>query len=164
MAKTTSFISIYHFHLQDFPNDFQRYFRGQIGETVELKGPSGNMWQVGVVKSAEKFTFQSGYKDFVIANNIEANDLLVFKYCGNSSFQVQIFDPSGCERTEVQEESSNSSIKVVPGPDHNMQWDKITISFSSGDSEYSADSVPVRMPRGWAGKFCKIILVQLSEK
>ncbi|XP_078164804.1 B3 domain-containing protein Os03g0622100-like [Carex rostrata] len=145
----------------DLPNDFHKNFKGRIGETVELKGPSGNVWQVGVIKSPQKFTFQTGWKNFVIANDIEADDLLVFKYIGNFSFQVQIFDPTGCQRTasffakreEIQaQESSDSSVKIMEGPANNMYEDKITISGSSSDSEYSTDSTPVRMPRGRASK------------
>jgi B3 DNA binding domain len=162
------FSIFYILHSQDLPNDFHRNFKGQIGETAELKGPSGNVWQVGVIKSTGRSTFQSGWKDFVTGNRVEANDLLVFKYSGNSSFQVQIFDSSGCERTssffarreqtEVQE-SSDSSIEISEGSDHDRHENNITISSSSSDSEYSIDRAPVRMPRRKAGKFHKIILI-----
>jgi B3 DNA binding domain len=126
------------------------------------------VWQVGVIQSAGRLTFLSGWKDFLIANYVEANDLLVFKYSGNSSFQVQIFVSSGCERissffdrreqTEVQE-SSDSSIEIFEGSDHDRHENKITISSSSSDSEYSIDGAPVRMPRRKAGKFPKLIFI-----
>jgi B3 DNA binding domain len=165
--ETPFFISIFSYS-QDLPNNFHRNFRGRIDETVELKGPSGNVWQVGVIKSTGRLTFQYGWKDFVTGNCVEANDLLVFKYSGNSSFQVQIFDSSGCERTtsfsawreqrEVQE-SRGSSIEISEGSDHDGHDDKITISSSSSDSEYSIESTPVRMPPRKAGEFRKIILI-----
>jgi B3 DNA binding domain len=162
------FSIFYILHSQDLPNDFHRNFKGQIGETAELKGPSGNVWQVGVIKSTGRSTFQSGWKDFVTGNRVEANDFLVFKYSGNSSFQVQIFDSSECERTttffarreqtDVQE-LSQSSIEISEGSDHDRHEDKITISSSSSDSEYSIESVPVRIAQRKAGTFRKIIVI-----
>jgi hypothetical protein len=40
----------------------------------------------------------SGWEDFVKAHELQENDLLLFTCCGNSSFQVQVFEASGCER------------------------------------------------------------------
>jgi B3 DNA binding domain len=153
--KPHAFVNSIFSYSQDLPNNIHKIFRGQIDGTVELKVPGGNVWQVSVIKSTGNLTFQSGWKDFVIANCVEENDLLVFKYSGNSSFQAQISDPNGCERTsffaqreeiEVQESSDNST-KIFEGPDHNMYADKITISGSSSDSEFSIGSAAVRMPQ-----------------
>lgn len=89
-------------------------------------------------------TFRSGWKDFVTANDIEANEILVSRYSGDALFQVLIFDTNGCERIssfsakevgkEVQE-ISNASIKVLDRSDPNMHQDqdKITISCSSSE-------------------------------
>ncbi|KAG2630427.1 hypothetical protein PVAP13_3KG267100 [Panicum virgatum] len=40
----------------------------------------------------------SGWEDFVKAHELQENDLLLFTCCGNSSFQVLVFEASGCER------------------------------------------------------------------
>lgn len=40
-----------------------------------------------------------GWKDFTLANDIKANDFLIFRYDGKMHFNVQIFNPSGLERT-----------------------------------------------------------------
>ncbi|KAJ1687364.1 hypothetical protein LUZ63_018754 [Rhynchospora breviuscula] len=144
----------------DVPKAFQKNFKGRIAKNVELQGPSGNIWQVGVTELVRNLTFQSGWKDFVIANSIKANDLLVFKYNRESSFAVQIFDPSGCERSSsffVKEEkidmheTSDSSIKIFDGPDCKMQQDETVMitSSSSSDSEYNTDYVPLKKTRGW---------------
>ncbi|KAJ3702444.1 hypothetical protein LUZ61_006149 [Rhynchospora tenuis] len=149
--------------IRDFPKAFQKNFKGRIAKSVELKGPSGNIWQVGVAKLVESLTFQSGWNDFVIANNIKANDLLVFKYNRDqSAFEVQIFDPTGCERSSsffVKEEKiymherSDSSIKILDGHCKMQQDETVTItSSSSGDSEYHANFVPIQKPRGRASK------------
>ncbi|KAJ4820510.1 B3 domain-containing protein [Rhynchospora pubera] len=147
----------------DLPKAFQKKFKGRIAKNVELKGPSGNIWHVGVIELVENLTFQSGWKDFVIANSIKANDLLVFKYNRESSFEVQIFDPSGCQRSSSffvkeekidMQETSDSSIKIFDGPDCKMQQDETVMitSSSSSDSECNTDHVPLKKTRGWASK------------
>jgi hypothetical protein len=57
------------------------------------------------------------------------------------------------------QESSDGSIEVFEGPERNAHEVKITISSSSIDSGYSIDSVPVRMTRGRASMFCRVILI-----
>jgi hypothetical protein len=63
-----------------------------------------------------------GWRDSVTANKIDENDLLVFKYRSNSSFDVLIFDPTGCEKvaplvikteqTELETESESETEKT----------------------------------------------------
>ncbi|KAJ4788114.1 B3 domain-containing protein [Rhynchospora pubera] len=98
-------------------------------------------------KSKDTFIFQSGWKDFVTANQIGNNDILLFKYCTSSSFEVTIFDPSGCEnaasffakktKTEVySQESSDTSIQVVNEPHHKVQRDFIYITSGSDETSH----------------------------
>lgn len=42
--------------------------------------------------------FHKGWQDFVKDNSLEAGEFLVFRYDGNSGFDVQIFGKSGCEK------------------------------------------------------------------
>ncbi|KAJ3702440.1 hypothetical protein LUZ61_006145 [Rhynchospora tenuis] len=145
--------------------------KGRIAKEVKLKGPNGNIWEVGVTKLVENLSFQSGWKDFVIANSIKANDLLLFK-CNSesSSFEVKIFHPSRCEGTSpffVKEKkietrktnrTRNSSIRNMDAPDCEIQQD-VTVTSTSGsssdseysgsssDSEYSSDYVPIQKAR-----------------
>ncbi|KAJ3685486.1 hypothetical protein LUZ61_014650 [Rhynchospora tenuis] len=101
------------------PRKFARRFKGRICEIVKLRGPSGETWQIEVCKSENKLSLKSGWRNFATANKIDKNDLLVFKYRGNSSFNVLIFDPSGSEKvvsliikndeTETESESESES-------------------------------------------------------
>lgn len=56
-----------------------------------------------------------GWKDFTLANGIKVNDFLIFRYDGKMHFNVQIFNPSGLERTpkprkiEQREETAATS-------------------------------------------------------
>jgi B3 DNA binding domain len=52
-----------------------------------------------VLRSDNNLSLRSGWRDFVTANRIDENDLLVFKYSNSSSFDVLIFDSSGCDKT-----------------------------------------------------------------
>ncbi|KAJ4781169.1 B3 domain-containing protein [Rhynchospora pubera] len=104
----------------DLPRKFARNFKGKIREIVKLTGPSGKAWQIEVLKTKNKLSLKSGWRNFVHTNKIDENDLLVFKYSGNSAFDVLIFDPSGSEKvasftikneteTEAEAESESES-------------------------------------------------------
>ncbi|CAL4898177.1 unnamed protein product [Urochloa decumbens] len=80
------------------PEKFVRSFNGQITEGIDLKTESGETWHVGVDKSGDELLLTSGWKDFVKAHELKENDLLIFKYSGNSSFDILIFEASGCEK------------------------------------------------------------------
>nr|CAD1841382.1 unnamed protein product [Ananas comosus var. bracteatus] len=80
------------------PKKFVNHFNGQICEHIDLKPPSGDIWRIGLTKLANDIVLQSGWKEFVDAHCIEENDLLIFKYYESSSFEVLIFDGSGCEK------------------------------------------------------------------
>lgn len=71
---------------------------GQITKGLSLKAPSGETWLVEVAKKTHELLFMSGWADFARAHELQENDLLIFTRSGNYSFDVQIFDASGCEK------------------------------------------------------------------
>ncbi|XP_078178607.1 B3 domain-containing protein Os12g0592300-like [Carex rostrata] len=88
-------------------------FKGKISDKIKLKDPNGKTWQIEVFKSYNNLSLHSGWRDFVTANKIDENDLLVFKYSSSSSFDVLIFDESGYEKASAliiknKETESNS--------------------------------------------------------
>ncbi|XP_078150524.1 B3 domain-containing protein Os12g0592300-like [Carex rostrata] len=123
-------------------------------EIVELEGPSEITWHVKMIRSSNNtFAMRSGWKEFVIANRIDKNDVLIFTYNGNSSFKVVIFDRSGCEKaapffakkmemeTGTQSEESNDN-SIRENATFYSEVKKEIISFSSGSSdsdEFSSD-------------------------
>ncbi|KAJ3674371.1 hypothetical protein LUZ60_004987 [Juncus effusus] len=140
------------------PPKFTANFGGQIHEMVKLKGPNGNIWQVGVAIQAEKFVLQFGWKEFALANDIKENDILIFNYNGNSSFQVQILRPNGCERISsffVEEKWTN--LQKVNGPTRNICQHENLSSGSSSDSENhteqsaTSDEKPRQRPKKGTG-------------
>ncbi|XP_034588561.1 B3 domain-containing protein_Os12g40090 [Setaria viridis] len=80
------------------PDKFAKNFKGQISRGFELKAPSGETWHMSVEKRGDELFLMSGWEDFVKAHELQENDLLLFTCCGNSSFQVLVFEASGCEK------------------------------------------------------------------
>uniref|UniRef100_A0A0E0KGE9 TF-B3 domain-containing protein n=1 Tax=Oryza punctata TaxID=4537 RepID=A0A0E0KGE9_ORYPU len=81
------------------PTRFANNFNGHISEDVNLKSPSGKTWSIGVANSdTGELVLRSGWKEFVDGNGVQEDDCLLFRYSGVSSFDVLIFDPSGCEK------------------------------------------------------------------
>ncbi|XP_062202648.1 B3 domain-containing protein Os12g0592300-like [Phragmites australis] len=80
------------------PEKFTKDFIKQITKGFDLKVPSGETWHVGVDKHADELFLMSGWEDFVKAHELQENDLLIFTCNGNSSFDVLIFEESGCEK------------------------------------------------------------------
>ncbi|KAJ3685484.1 hypothetical protein LUZ61_014648 [Rhynchospora tenuis] len=161
----------------DMPRKFAKSFKKKISEIVKLKGPSGRTWRIEVLKSENKLSLKSGWISFVTANEIYKNDLLVFKYRGNSSFNVLIFDPSGCEKvtsfinkneeaeTESESESNTESIfeseaeKTCSESDTSFRVFDIPPERISSDSETSSHATPeqkLRVSNGSRASLYKI--------
>ncbi|CAL4891302.1 unnamed protein product [Urochloa decumbens] len=75
-----------------------RFFKLMTGDFTNGIAESGETWHVGVDKIADELLLTSGWKDFVKAHKLKENDLLIFTCSGNSSFDILIFEASGCEK------------------------------------------------------------------
>lgn len=58
-------------------------------------------------KVGDDLFFQNGWPDFVEENFLQLGDILVFKYQGNSQFDVKMFDKTGCEKEEASVEKND---------------------------------------------------------
>lgn len=65
-------------------------------EAVDLKVTSGETWRIGLERHGNKLYLMSGWVDFIKAQELQDNDLLIFTCNGHSSFNVLIFEESGC--------------------------------------------------------------------
>ncbi|KAG9154752.1 hypothetical protein Leryth_014239 [Lithospermum erythrorhizon] len=74
------------------PPSFTKNLKEKLGETVSLKVPSGATWYVGLLAREDTLFLRKGWKDFVVDNSLKENDLLIFKYFGESHFEVLLFD------------------------------------------------------------------------
>ncbi|KAL5780374.1 hypothetical protein ACOSQ2_011111 [Xanthoceras sorbifolium] len=81
------------------PEKVARNLKKKLGETVTLKGPSGNTWSVGITAHNDSLFFNHGWPEFVKDHFLEESDILIFKYNGVSHFDVLMFDGgSQCEK------------------------------------------------------------------
>ncbi|CAA2989554.1 GDSL esterase lipase EXL3-like [Olea europaea subsp. europaea] len=81
------------------PKKFAENVREKLAETVTLKVPSGSIWNVGLISDGDTYVLKQGWKKFVEDNFLEEKDILIFKYIGDSIFDVNMFDQkNSCER------------------------------------------------------------------
>ncbi|KAI3465381.1 hypothetical protein Pfo_022044 [Paulownia fortunei] len=81
------------------PKKFVNSLREKMEGTVALRGPSGHVWNVGLVTNGDMLLLKHGWKAFVEDHSLEENDVLIFKYNGNSRFDVLMFDQESlCEK------------------------------------------------------------------
>ncbi|CAL5211614.1 unnamed protein product [Lathyrus oleraceus] len=73
------------------PDDFVRKYGGDISPIVTLTVPDGSVWRVGLKKEDKKFWFLNGWHEFVQNYSVGVGYLLLFRYEGKSSFNVNIF-------------------------------------------------------------------------
>ncbi|KAK3219441.1 hypothetical protein Dsin_013411 [Dipteronia sinensis] len=76
---------------------FVRIFGNELSTAATLTVPNGRVLKVGLIRDGRTIWFRDGWHDFVQYNSISAGYFLVFKYGGNSNFNVLIFDLTACE-------------------------------------------------------------------
>ncbi|XP_028763985.1 B3 domain-containing protein Os03g0622200-like isoform X1 [Neltuma alba] len=80
------------------PRKFVSHFKEELRSAARLIGPSRNVWIVKIARTDDDIVFQIGWEKFVQDHSLAERDFLVFHYIGYSSFNVSIFDETGCER------------------------------------------------------------------
>ncbi|MCI49834.1 B3 domain-containing protein, partial [Trifolium medium] len=78
--------------LQALPKTFSNNVKKKLPENVTLKGPSGVLWNIGLKTKDDTVYFVDGWERFVKDHSLKENDFLLFKYNGESLFEVFIFD------------------------------------------------------------------------
>jgi B3 DNA binding domain len=114
------------------------------GSMIRLKLSSGTTWPVGFIKLNEKLVIKPGWDDFVNANDVSLNDLLVFKYVGGVDFEVLIFDPWGCEKSDIQEIIRNPPLPMIPGEKYNTSHRTQEVIEYSKATEISETETPAK--------------------
>lgn len=116
--------------LQTVPVGFVKRFKGEFPGEIKLETRNGESYCVGVVKQPDKVSFSSGWGVFVKTYDLHTDDSLVFKYNGNSRFNVIILSRFGYEKAtsvvvidesvplHVQRSSRDDMESVNPPHDH----------------------------------------------
>ncbi|XP_062102235.1 B3 domain-containing transcription factor VRN1-like isoform X1 [Humulus lupulus] len=80
------------------PKTFWRKYCGSLSSQVFLELPCGSRWEVGLTKSSDgKVWIEKGWKNFAEHCSLGRGNLLIFRYKGNSQFNVIIFDNTTVE-------------------------------------------------------------------
>lgn len=84
--------------LQALPRKFSDNLKTKLPDRVTLRGPSGTVWSVELISRDGTLHFTNGWHQFAKDHHLEEEGLLVFKYNGESQFDVLLFDPGSlCE-------------------------------------------------------------------
>lgn len=131
------------YELQRLPDNFMRKYGGQISPIVTLTVPDGSVWRVGLKKSDNKFWFRDGWNEFVHRYSISTGYLLLFRYEGKSSFNVNIFSLA---TSEINYQSSTAQ-SSKEGP-YYAKCLKIFEELEDEDSIELLDSMPSKLTPG----------------
>jgi len=115
---------LWRFFLQRIPDKFVQKFGVDLSDMAFLTIPNGRKWKVKLTQHAGGVWFQNGWSEFASSHGVAVGHLLVFKYEGNSQFDVLIFDATATEidytlDDELQvhriedDESDDSSIEII---------------------------------------------------
>ncbi|KAF9609424.1 hypothetical protein IFM89_016224 [Coptis chinensis] len=83
------------------PSTFIKDLNGALPEKIILKDSLRRLSHIEVKKVDNDFFFQNGWQDFAKNNSLVLGEFLVFRYNGNSIFDVKIYDHSGCQKDET---------------------------------------------------------------
>ncbi|OMO74948.1 hypothetical protein COLO4_26424 [Corchorus olitorius] len=84
------------------PQKFVDKLRRKLPETAGLRGPSGSTWSVKLTSNEDSLFFSNGWPEFAKDHCWEENDMLTFRFNGESSFDVVIYDPINlCEKEDL---------------------------------------------------------------
>ncbi|XP_034219072.1 B3 domain-containing protein At4g01580-like [Prunus dulcis] len=111
------------------PKSFVKKYEKHLSNPVHLKLPSGSEWEVEVTTCDGEVWLDKGWPEFSKFYSLEQGGSLVFKYDGNSKFQVCILDASGTEidyplalpvMEETNEDDENNSVEILEDYDDEM--------------------------------------------
>lgn len=115
---------------QRIPFKFVKKFGDELSSIATLAVPSGRIWVVELRKDNKKMWLDSGWDAFVEFYSICVGHFLVFRYEGNSHFNVHVYNLEASEINYLSESLNNSQ---EPGHDkHSKEIEDGDIAQSSG--------------------------------
>ncbi|KAM5551985.1 hypothetical protein ABKV19_026720 [Rosa sericea] len=105
------------------PKKFLIKYGEDLLNTVCLKLPSGSEWEVELIRCKGKAWFEKGWPEFSRFCCLDCGNFLVFRYEGNSTFEVCIFDRTATEIDYpitvpkiYEDENDDLSIEILEFP------------------------------------------------
>ncbi|XP_051128847.1 uncharacterized protein LOC127249840 isoform X2 [Andrographis paniculata] len=86
-------------HALRLPSSFAPRVEHLVDQEILLEDLCGQIWPVTLSYVDNALAFASGWKIFYRDHALEGGCSLIFNYVGDRQISVQIYDPSGCERT-----------------------------------------------------------------
>ncbi|CAJ2675514.1 unnamed protein product [Trifolium pratense] len=122
------------------PKTFSNNVKKKLPENVTLKGPSGVLWNIGLSIRDDTVYFEDGWQRFVKDHSLKENDFLLFKYNGESLFEVFIFEgESNCEKAAAYFVGKCDNVKADQGgskaKDTNTSAEEVITASDGGSSE-----------------------------
>ena len=99
---------------QGIPKRFVRIYVKILSDTMFLKIPNCAAWKVGLMGGDDGVWFQSGWQEFAEYYSIGYGHFLVFRYEGDSTFRVLIFDKTASEIEYPTTKDQNHEEPSVP--------------------------------------------------
>ena len=99
--------------LQIIPKEFVQRLKGDIPGEIQLETRNRNSHTVRVDKTQEKVIFTEGWAQFVKTFDLQMGDSMMFRFNGNSQFDVIIVDQIGREKacSAVVDDSQNPNVQ-----------------------------------------------------
>lgn len=79
------------------PKKFVEEYSNKLSSNIRLSVPSGGVWHVGIERAENMIWLRDGWPRFSEHHSIKYGYFLLFKYKGNSEFDVSIFDLTATE-------------------------------------------------------------------
>ncbi|GAB2287465.1 hypothetical protein Dimus_021842 [Dionaea muscipula] len=129
-------------HQLVLPMKFARVMSSRVPKVVSLKAPCGFRWNVNVTVSCDSLSFRDGWEGFAKAFSLEKNDILIFKYNGQSSLDVLIFDGKNlCEKEAVYFVKKCENAKLVSANEKKRNSREVTLA------QHADPDCPPKKPR-----------------
>ncbi|KAE8782948.1 B3 domain-containing protein [Hordeum vulgare] len=121
------------------PHNFVKMLDGHRPQNMKLR-QAGNglrkLWDVEVVFDADgRMYLDHGWKQFVRAYDLGIGYFLVFRYDGNATFTVEVFDTTMCRRRYQDDDDAGNGSRSSEYCDRCYVYG----SSDSGDSKSSSD-------------------------
>ncbi|KAH9656326.1 B3 domain-containing transcription factor VRN1 [Citrus sinensis] len=123
------------------PDKFVKKFGDELSTVAKLTIPSGRLWLVELRKLNKKLWFDIGWHEFVEHCSIRAGYFMIFRYQGNSDFNVYIYDLA---KSEI-EYPFNTCSSLEEEPSGNKQC-SVPIDKDKGEDNSFGISKPSSSP------------------
>ncbi|KAI3861331.1 hypothetical protein MKW92_022505 [Papaver armeniacum] len=120
--------------MQELPKEFTVKYGMELSHNAIIKVPNG-IWHIGLTKAEGVILFENGWQEFMEFYSICVGHVLLFRYDGNSEFQVHIF---GIDATEIDYPSyiDNTNHGVEMTSTHSDEDEVVSTHSGSTQSNY----------------------------